>query len=137
MTPRISTSRFFGGRGRLVRLERLDADDRLPPGFLDAAQQRVKQSRPLFLAQSVEAIGEGNVAEGEFEPLNEEQRAASLHQTLERATPGGDVWLFGYGSLMWNPIFHYEERRKGRLFGYHRSYCMWIRWGGPRGKSRG
>ncbi len=36
-----------------------------------------------------------------------------------------ELWVFGYGSLMWNPAFHYAERRLGHLHGYHRSFCMW------------
>ncbi len=35
-----------------------------------------------------------------------------------------DLWVFGYGSLMWNPGFAYAERRLARLDGFHRSFCM-------------
>lgn len=35
------------------------------------------------------------------------------------------LWVFGYGSLMWNPGFAFSERRVARLDGYHRSFCMW------------
>ncbi len=38
------------------------------------------------------------------------------------ATP---LWVFGYGSLMWNPGFPFEERQIARLAGYARSFCMW------------
>ncbi|MEO0381534.1 MAG: gamma-glutamylcyclotransferase [Pseudomonadota bacterium] len=34
------------------------------------------------------------------------------------------MWVFGYGSLVWNPGFDYEERVIARLPGYHRSFCM-------------
>ena len=34
------------------------------------------------------------------------------------------IWVFGYGSLMWNPGFEYTERQIARLEGYHRSFCM-------------
>ena len=35
------------------------------------------------------------------------------------------VWVFGYGSLIWNPAFDYDERRVGTLHGYHRQFCFW------------
>ena len=34
------------------------------------------------------------------------------------------MWVFGYGSLMWNPEFPYRERQIARLSGFHRSFCM-------------
>lgn len=33
-------------------------------------------------------------------------------------------WVFGYGSLMWNPGFRFVERRRAVIHGYHRSLCM-------------
>ncbi len=35
-----------------------------------------------------------------------------------------DFWVFGYGSLMWNPGFPFEERQQARLYGYRRSLCI-------------
>ena len=35
-----------------------------------------------------------------------------------------DFWVFGYGSLMWNPGFPYEERQKAHLHGYRRALCI-------------
>ncbi|MCB5174388.1 MULTISPECIES: gamma-glutamylcyclotransferase [Microvirga] len=35
-----------------------------------------------------------------------------------------DLWVFGYGSLMWRPGFPYIERRHAHLYGYHRSLCI-------------
>ncbi len=39
--------------------------------------------------------------------------------------PGEDLWVFGYGSLMWNPGFPYVERSDAILYGYHRSFCVY------------
>jgi len=39
--------------------------------------------------------------------------------------PGRPLWVFGYGSLMWNPGFRYAERRPGLLRGYHRRFCVY------------
>jgi len=39
-----------------------------------------------------------------------------------------EFWVFGYGSLMWNPGFDYEEQVQAQLFGYRRSLCVrsWV-----------
>lgn len=36
----------------------------------------------------------------------------------------GDFWVFGYGSLIWNPGFEFEREARARLFGYHRRLCI-------------
>jgi len=56
-------------------------------------------------------------------PLSDTERAAALSEFFS-ASPGRDVWVFGYGSLIWNPAIHYSERRTARVWGYHRSFCL-------------
>lgn len=34
------------------------------------------------------------------------------------------MWVFGYGSLIWNPGFDYEERVVAILADHHRSFCI-------------
>jgi len=58
-----------------------------------------------------------------------EARAASLEAMLARVEPGSDVWVFGYGSLMWNPAFHHVEQRTARAAGWHRRFCLWNTFG--------
>lgn len=36
-----------------------------------------------------------------------------------------DFWVFGYGSLMWNPGFEIVERKRATIFGLHRSLCIY------------
>jgi len=56
-------------------------------------------------------------------PLTDAERAASLAEFFD-ASPASDVWVFGYGSLIWNPAIHYSEKRTARVWGYHRSFCL-------------
>ncbi|MEO0989474.1 MAG: gamma-glutamylcyclotransferase [Pseudomonadota bacterium] len=35
-----------------------------------------------------------------------------------------DLWVFGYGSLIWNPGFPVAERQIATLSGYHRAFSM-------------
>jgi cation transport protein ChaC len=55
--------------------------------------------------------------------LSETERTASLQSVME-IRPAGDVWLFGYGSLIWNPTIRSIERRTARIEGWHRAFCL-------------
>ncbi len=46
-----------------------------------------------------------------------------LHE-LAHQLPLNDLWVFGYGSLMWSPGFRPAEQMPARVYGYHRSLCI-------------
>lgn len=57
--------------------------------------------------------------------LNTREHRLRRRDEMIAASPGETVWIFGYGSLIWNPAFEYDERRTGTLHGYHRRFCFW------------
>lgn len=59
-----------------------------------------------------------------FEILDRRTREASRAAVLADVQTGQDIWVFGYGSLMWNPAFHFAERVPGSIHGWHRSFCL-------------
>ena len=61
--------------------------------------------------------------------MSDEERTLQVRATLARAPRPDRVWVFGYGSLMWNPAFHFAERRTALIHGYHREFCLGARAG--------
>ncbi len=35
------------------------------------------------------------------------------------------IWVFGYGSLIWNPGFEFEAKQRATLTGFSRAFCLW------------
>ena len=56
--------------------------------------------------------------------MNSEELTDSVMQILEGINLEKGVWVFGYGSLMWNPDFKLAEKITGIVKGYRRSLCL-------------
>lgn len=56
--------------------------------------------------------------------MTDEERHAQVLGMLAQAPRPGRVWVFAFGSLIWNPAFHFAERRKARIHGFHRQFCL-------------
>lgn len=63
-------------------------------------------------------------AHPDFPVRSDEEIEASLDEALSCQAGDGDIWVFGYGSLMWNPAFLYDEQRLGTVRGWHRRFCL-------------
>lgn len=62
-----------------------------------------------------------------FRLFDSEWHQESIDQTLRDWDGRSDLWVFGYGSLVWRPEFEFVESRIARIHGYHRALCMWSR----------
>lgn len=60
-----------------------------------------------------------------------EKIRASMYSTLEECLTGAPVWVFAYGSLMWNPALAIEEMQRARLKGWQRSFSIRLISGRP------
>ena len=58
-----------------------------------------------------------------FDVHSDEVREGMRHQLLADA-PADEVWVFAYGSLMWDPGFHYAEIRRARIEGFARQFVL-------------
>ena len=57
------------------------------------------------------------------------EQIAECYTRMLAEAPPGDVWVFGYGSLIWNPCIEVAEMKRARLHGYHRRFCLWTHLG--------
>ena len=57
--------------------------------------------------------------------LTEDELDTTLAAVMASHPDGEDLWVFGYGSLMWQPEFPFEERTLATIHGYHRSFCVY------------
>lgn len=57
--------------------------------------------------------------------MTDEDRADSIEKALSQAPSLDEVWIFAYGSLIWNPAIHFADQKKVLVDGYHRSFCFW------------
>lgn len=66
-------------------------------------------------ARTLRTLG-GNLTADELT----QQRAVFLDSIREQS----NLWVFGYGSLMWKPGFTPTQTLHATIFGYHRSLCI-------------
>jgi cation transport protein ChaC len=92
---------------------------RSPPPF--------ELTREAVLGDSIRALLQAT--DPELVLLTPEEHRVSIDGLLRQRPDSGDVWLFAYGSLIWNPLIHFVEKRVATARGYHRCFCLWSRTG--------
>ncbi len=98
------------------------SDSPTPPGQLKRLSRDMLADGTVY-RMATERDGDASTV------LTMEELQASRQQFLASSYKGGDIWIFGYGSLIWNPLIDFEERRYGQLFGFHKRFCLWTRIG--------
>lgn len=87
-----------------------------------------RQMRLTLELVALVASAAGDISPG---PISANRRSATdadyddvVRDILAGASHGEDVWVFAYGSLIWNPAFEYVEQRASLANGWHRSFCL-------------
>jgi glutathione-specific gamma-glutamylcyclotransferase len=80
-------------------------------------------TREAALADAIRAFVESSDPEAKL--MSAEEHRSSIRSLLASHPIDEDVWLFAYGSLMWNPMIHWAEKSPALLRGYHRRFCLW------------
>lgn len=82
---------------------------------VDATSRRANDARTHCFAD-IEAVL----------PLWSDERLANdLDHALRDWNGRDDIWVFAYGSLIWKPDLTISETRRAKVYGLHRSLCLW------------
>lgn len=93
-------------------------------GRIRAPHESSLRVTPEVLAQwDARAAAAGQPADWR---LPDAQREAMRQAVLGTRPPRADLWIFGYGSLMWDPGFHFVEVRAATLAGWQRRFAYRI-----------
>ncbi len=66
----------------------------------------------------------------DWTPINDTDRE-TLALSLLAGRTAQDIWIFAYGSLIWNPEFEVETAQRATAIGWHREFCIeQTRWRG-------
>lgn len=92
---------------------------------------RLRLSEDLIAKVSRTLVDEGPAPDLRY--MSDED-FTDLRKTLLAGLPDGEsLWIFAYGSLLWDPCFPIAEKRIGTAHGWHRRFAMWLtRWRGTR-----
>lgn len=61
-----------------------------------------------------------------FAPLSDLERRRTCEVALAAVPePLAELWIFAYGSLMWDATFPYAQAKAARLLGWRREMCIW------------
>lgn len=83
---------------------------------------------PELVAKVPPHSGETGKLAGRSDRPSDEDYAGYVAEVLAGRPDSGEVWVFAYGSLIWNPEFDFVEERLGTVSGWHRSFCLgWVR----------
>lgn len=87
-----------------------------------AARRRAMTLTPDLVACVARVVEDAGPSPGAVY-LTDEDYDEIVRSMLAKA-PTGDLWVFGYGSLLWKPAFAFAESCPATVRGWHRSFCL-------------
>jgi len=85
--------------------------------------------REDFTAERLQLLAQAALKNGDQPFITDVERAESLDAIKREIPADEDAWVFGYGSLMWNPAIKVAESRKATLNGYNAYFCLSLKMG--------
>src|SRR5579862_5820226 len=95
----------------------------------------MSRDAPKSYAMTREAVMSGEIrrlvlaADPDAKVLSDEEHRAGVAAILDARPDSGDVWVFAYGSLIWNPMIPFTEKQVATVHGFHRRFCLWTHLG--------
>ncbi len=89
---------------------------------------KLKLTRETILDGTLRASAKALLGPG-VKFMTDEERTRHIREMLAASPRPDRVWVFGFGSLIWNPAFHFVERRTALVRGFHRQFCLWSKAG--------
>ena len=108
-------------------MTRKSSDDATPP--LKASGPEGQLARQDFTPERIAAYSQLAAQFGDAQFLSEEEREKSRAEVMANHEPGTELWVFGYGSLMWNPAVTVDQSLPAHVEGLQRSFCMRLMFG--------
>lgn len=96
---------------------------------MNASKLRLTRELVDLLPQKIEDPGPLKEVE---DRATDEFYETTVKAVLSALPPGEDLWVFAFGSLIWNPRFNVMETRSAMVSGWHRAFCL-----GPDTRYRG
>lgn len=85
--------------------------------------QNVRITRALIMDGMIERLAKESLNDT---PLTTDaERGMAINRIIETTPPGNPTWVFGYGSLIWNPAINYCQKLIGTVYGYRRTFSLW------------
>jgi cation transport protein ChaC len=97
------------------------------------AGRRMTTPRRMRLTSELAALvppfsGESGRLAARSDRPSDAEYARAVAGLMAGAPASGEVWIFGYGSLIWNPEFAHVEERLATISGWRRAFCIgWVR----------
>lgn len=83
-----------------------------------------------FIKLTKDNISKGHLGDkiksisGSDKVLTTEELLQARRKIIPDKGIGEDIYIFAYGSLLWNPTVDYEDEFLAKVYGFHRSFCM-------------
>ena len=84
-------------------------------GFIKLTKENISKGQ---LGDKIESIS------GSDKVLTTKELLNARRNIIPDKGIGEDIYIFAYGSLLWNPTVDYEEECLAKIYGFHRSFCM-------------